>query len=65
MSPQRVNRVLVVENNVQATKTFRKLLSLIENVEVIDFLNTAQEALEMINRDQTGCDVDRRTSSGY
>lgn len=49
MSPQRVNRVLVVENNVQATKTFRKLLSLIENVEVIDFLNTAQEALEMIN----------------
>jgi pilus assembly protein CpaE len=49
MSPQRVNRVLVVENNVQATKTFRKLLSLIENVEVIDFLNTAQEALEMIS----------------
>jgi pilus assembly protein CpaE len=49
MSPQKINRVLVVENNAQATKTFRKLLSLIENVEVIDFLTTAQEALEMIN----------------
>ncbi|MBI4927368.1 MAG: response regulator, partial [Anaerolineae bacterium] len=49
MSPQRVTRVLVVENNLQASKTFRKLLSLIENVEVIDFINTAQEALEMIN----------------
>jgi pilus assembly protein CpaE len=49
MSPQRMNRVLVVENNAQATKTFRKLLSLIENVEVIDFLTTAQEALEMMN----------------
>ncbi len=49
MSPQRITRVLVVENNVQASKTFRKLLSLIENVEVIDFINTAQEALEMIS----------------
>ena len=49
MSPQRLIRVLVVENNVQAVKTFRKLLSLIENVEVIDFLNTAQEALDIAN----------------
>jgi pilus assembly protein CpaE len=49
MSPQRLIRVLVVENNVQAVKTFRKLLSLIENVEVIDFLTTAQEALDIAN----------------
>lgn len=49
MSPQRVTRVLVVENNIQAVKTFRKLLSLIENIEVIDFITTAQEALEMVS----------------
>lgn len=49
MSPQRITRVLVVENNLQASKTFRKLLSLIENVEVIEFLTTAQEALEMVS----------------
>jgi pilus assembly protein CpaE len=48
MSPQRLVKVLVVENDVQATKTYRKLLSLIENVEVGDFLTNAQEALEII-----------------
>lgn len=49
MNPDKVNRVLVVENNSTAAKTFRKLLSLIENVEVVDVLNTAQETLDLMN----------------
>ena len=50
MSPQKVTRVLVVENNIQAAKNFRKLLSLIENIEVLDFISTAQEALELVGQ---------------